>query len=222
MSSQPSPSAPNSFLAPLLQANAAWAARQEQAHPGLFARNGAGQSPQILWIGCSDSRAGDQCLDLPPGEVFVHRNIANLLPNNDVASLSVVQFAVDVLKVKHIVVCGHYDCGGAHACFGNKQLGGLLDTWLRNLRDIKVRHGNELDQIPDQVAKVNRLVELNVATQVHNLTRLPVVADAIARNQLDVTGVVYDVASGKLAQVDVPEDSAGHDYRLVSSATALE
>ncbi|KAK9369430.1 carbonic anhydrase [Lipomyces kononenkoae] len=211
----------NNFFSELLQRNAAWADRIRTANPDLFPRNAKGQSPQVLWIGCSDSRAGDGCLDLLPGEVFVHRNIANLLPYNDLSSLSVVQFAVDVLKVKHIVICGHYDCGGVIACLGSKRLG-LLDNWLRNLRDVRAKHKAELDTISDFHAKVNRFVELNVIHQVHNLKKLVPVVDALNEGRIQVHGVVYDVATGRLNPLDVPEDPSAQDYLVFDSQQSLE
>ncbi|KAK9235839.1 carbonic anhydrase [Lipomyces kononenkoae] len=211
----------NTFFSQLLQRNAAWADRVGTANPDLFPRNAKGQSPQILWIGCSDSRAGDGCLDLLPGEVFVHRNIANLLPYNDLSSLSVVQFAVDVLKVKHIVICGHYDCGGVIASLGSKRLG-LLDNWLRNLRDVRAKHKAELDQITDFHDKVNRFVELNVIHQVHNLKKMVPVLDALNEGRIQVHGVVYDVATGRLKSLDVPDDPNAQDYIVFDSHHTLE
>ncbi|KAK9320051.1 carbonic anhydrase [Lipomyces orientalis] len=214
-------SASTDFIGELLKRNAAWADRTDKANPDLFARNASGQSPQILWIGCSDSRAGEGCLDLLPGDVFVHRNIANLLPYNDLSSLSVVQFAVDVLKVKHIVICGHYECGGAIACLGSKRLG-LLDNWLRNLRDVRAKHRAELDMIPDFHERLNRFIELNVIYQVHNVKKLVPVMDAIAEGRLQVHGLVYDVASGRLKPIDVPDDPNVEHYHLAENDGDLE
>ncbi|KAJ8097563.1 carbonic anhydrase [Lipomyces tetrasporus] len=209
------------FIGELLQRNHAWADRTDKTNPDLFARNAKGQSPQILWIGCSDSRAGEGCLDLLPGDVFVHRNIANLLPYNDLSSLSVVQFAVDVLKVKHIVICGHYECGGAIASLGSKRLG-LLDNWLRNLRDVRAKHKDELEMIPDFHERLNRFIELNVIHQVHNVKKLVPVIDAIAEGRLQVHGLVYDVANGRLKPIDVPDDPHVEHYHLAEDDGDLE
>ncbi|KAK9484163.1 carbonic anhydrase [Lipomyces starkeyi] len=214
-------SSSSDFVGELLQRNSAWAERIGTANPDLFPRNANGQSPQILWIGCSDSRAGDGCLDLLPGDVFVHRNIANLLPYNDLSSLSVVQFAVEVLKVKHIVVCGHYSCGGVIACLSSKRLG-LLDNWLRNLRDVRAKNKAELDKISDFHEKVNRFVELNVIHQVHNVKKLSPVVDATREGRLQIHGLVYDVASGRLKPLDIPEDPNADDYLVFEQDQSLE
>lgn len=200
-------------ISQLLARNNAWAARMNVARPSLFPTNGQGQSPQILWIGCSDSRVSEGCLDLLPGEVFVHRNIANVMPNGDLNSLSVIQYAVEVLKVRHIVVCGHYDCGGVWASLTTKKLG-LIDNWLKAIRDVKARNKLELDLIADPKEKANRLVELNVVAQVYNIRRNDLVTDAMAAGDLEVHGLVYDVKSGLLKELDVPEDEDHKEYYI--------
>ncbi|ODQ68635.1 carbonic anhydrase [Nadsonia fulvescens var. elongata DSM 6958] len=205
----------NDTLMNLLSRNQTWASRLSALRPSLFPTNAQGQSPQILWIGCSDSRAGEACLDLLPGEVFVHRNIANIMPYGDLSSLSVIQFAVDVLKVKHIIICGHYDCGGVWASLTSKKLG-ILDHWLKHIRDTKARHKCELDKLPDSRDKANRLVELNVCSQVHNLKRNDVVMDAMKSRGLEVHGLVYDVGSGLLKELEVPDDENEDQYSLSS------
>lgn len=205
--------APGEGITQLLARNVAWANRMHVARPSLFPTNGQGQSPQILWIGCSDSRVNEGCLDLLPGEVFVHRNIANVMPNGDLNSLSVIQYAVEVLKVRHIIVCGHYDCGGVWASLTTKKLG-LIDNWLKAIRDVKARNKLELDQINDPREKANRLVELNVVAQVHNIRRNDLVMDAVASGDLEVHGVVYDVKSGLLKEVEVPVDEDSSEYYI--------
>ncbi|KAK9459099.1 carbonic anhydrase [Lipomyces oligophaga] len=205
----------------LLASNQAWAQRTATLNPALFARNAKGQNPHVLWIGCSDSRVGESCLDLLPGSVFVHRNIANLMPYGDLSSLSVVQFAVDVLKVKHIVVCGHYDCGGAAAALGNKSLG-ILDHWLKHLRDVRAKHKDELGAIADPKARLNRLVELNVITQVHHVCRMAPVAAAMKQGRLVVSGLIYDVSSGRIKPMEIPADTSEEDYDLYDAESEFE
>lgn len=196
---------PGEAFSTLLQRNKEWAERVQTVRPSLFPTNAQGQSPQILWVGCSDSRVSEGSLDLLPGEVFVHRNIANCVHNGDLNSLSVIQYAVEVLKVRHIVVCGHYDCGGIWASLTTKKLG-LIDNWLRGIRDVKVRHRAELDAIADPRQKANRLAELNVIAQVHNVRRNDLVMEAVANGELEVHGVIYDVGSGLISELDIPED----------------
>ncbi|CAN6674958.1 carbonic anhydrase [Trichomonascus vanleenenianus] len=205
----------------LLKRNAEWAKRMSQNQPALFPTNAQGQSPQILWIGCCDSRAGDACLDLLPGEVFVHRNIANVVSHGDLSSLSVIQFAVDVLKVTKIVVCGHYDCGGIWTSLTTKKLGGEMDTWLRQLKEVKVRHRDVLSKIENVKEKCDKLVELNVVDQVHNLKRNDRVMRAIRTRNLEVCGLVYDVASGLLKQLEVPEDSHEEEFAIADQDGSL-
>ena len=151
----------------LLDANKAWAKRVEEQHPNLFEEIKKGHAPKILWIGCSDARVpANEIIGEPPGSVFVHRNIANQVGSNDVNCLSVIQYAVDVLKVKHIIVCGHYDCGGIRASTESKDHGSPLENWLRNIRDVYRLHRDELDKLSDPVKRQKRLVELNVIEQV--------------------------------------------------------
>lgn len=198
----------------ILKRNNEWAKRMSNNHPTLFPTNAQGQSPDILWIGCSDSRAGEACLDVLPGEAFVHRNIANVVSYGDLSSSSVVQFAVNVLKVNHIIVCGHYDCGGIWTSLTTKKLGGPMDNWLRHLKDIKARNSKHLNQIDDMKEKCDKLVELNVVAQVHNLQRNDDVQKAIETSGLQVHGMVYDVASGLLKHLEVPEDLDKDEYYI--------
>lgn len=204
---------PGQGVSHLLARNAAWASRMNTARPSLFPTNAQGQSPQILWVGCSDSRSSEGCLDLLPGEVFVHRNIANVMPNGDLNSLSVIQYAVEVLRVRHIIVCGHYDCGGVWASLTTKKLG-LIDNWLKAIRDVKVKNKLELDQIKDPREKAHRLSELNVIAQVYNIRRNDLVMDAVASGDLEVHGLIYDVKSGLLKELEVPEDEDRGDYYI--------
>lgn len=208
---------PGESFSTLLKRNQEWAQRTQSVRPALFPTNAQGQSPQILWIGCADSRVPPETLlDLLPGEVFVHRNIANSIPNGDLNALSVIQYAVEVLKVKHIIVCGHYDCGGIWASLTTKKLG-LIDNWLRGIRDVKARNKRELDPITDPRQKANRLAELNVIAQVHNVKRNDVVMEAVACGDLEVHGCVYDVGSGLLSELDIPEDEDHDEYFITSS-----
>ncbi|KAK9457233.1 carbonic anhydrase [Dipodascopsis uninucleata] len=197
----------------LLERNKEWSTRMSSVDPELFVRNGKGQSPEYLWIGCSDSRISEAVIDMLPGSVFVHRNVANQIPAGDLSSISVVHFAVEVLKVKHIIICGHYDCGGIIATLGNKSLG-ILDHWLKHLRDIRVKHHEEIDALQDQKARIGKLVELNIIAQVHNVCRMAPVASGLAAGTLTVSGMVYDCSSGLLHPVEIPKDDNKLHYIL--------
>ena len=184
--------------------NRAWAARMISADPGFFRRLEGQQAPQYLWIGCSDSRVpANEIVGLDPGELFVHRNVANLAPPQDANYLSVLQFAVDVLKVKHIMVVGHYGCGGVRAAVDGKRRG-LVDHWLHPIREVYNEHRHVLDAMPDEAARLDRLCELNVARQVKNVAADVFVQDAWARGQdLSVHGWVYSLANGLVTDLDV-------------------
>lgn len=163
-------------LKPLLDANKNWASRMRQQNPRFFEEIRRGHAPKILWIGCSDARVpANEIIGEPPGSVFVHRNIANQVVNTDVNCLSVLQYAVDVLKVKHIIVCGHYDCGGVRASMENADHRSPLVNWLRNIRDIQRIHKSELDKIDDRLERQRRLVELNTIEQCLNVYKTEVV-----------------------------------------------
>ncbi|KAL7271673.1 hypothetical protein RUND412_005549 [Rhizina undulata] len=193
-------------ISTLLTRNKHWAQRLSALRPALFPALGSGQSPQVLWIGCSDSRVPEtSILDLLPGEVFVHRNIANVLPYNDLSSLSVIQYAVEMLQVKHIIVCGHYGCGGVNAALKNTKLG-LIDNWLKNIRDVRAAHKDELNAITNPEKRAARLVELNVIAQVHSVKRNDNVLEAIRNRGLEVHGLVYDVGSGMCELLEIPKD----------------
>ena len=184
--------------------NRAWAARKVAADPGFFQRLEGQQAPEYLWIGCSDSRVpANEIVDLDPGELFVHRNVANLAPPQDANYLSVLQFAVDVLKVKHIMVVGHYGCGGVRAAVDGLRRG-LVDHWLHPIREIQHEHRAELDLIPDERARLDRLCELNVVRQVRNVASDVFVQDAWARGQeISVHGWVYSLHDGLVNDLGV-------------------
>ena len=184
--------------------NRNWAARKVAADAGFFRRLEAQQAPEYLWIGCADSRVpANEIVGLDPGELFVHRNVANLAPPQDANYLSVLQFAVDVIKVKHIMVVGHYGCGGVSAAIDGKRRG-LVDHWLHPIREVYQQHRATLDAIPDMRGRLNRLCELNVMRQVANVASDVFVQDAWARGQtLSVHGWVYSIADGLIKDLDV-------------------
>jgi carbonic anhydrase len=195
----------------LLDNNKAWAKREKGKDPEFFTELAKGQKPEYLWIGCSDSRVpANQVTGTKPGELFEHRNIANMVVHSDMNLLSVLSYAVDVLKVKHIIVCGHYGCGGVLAAMGNKQFG-LIDNWLRHLKDVYRYHHAELDAITDEEERAKRFVEVNVLEQVHDLGKTSIVQNAWRNKQpLHIHGWVYDMNDGLLKDLDVtftsPED----------------
>jgi len=184
--------------------NRAWAQRKVDADPGFFKRLEGQQAPEYLWIGCSDSRVpANEIVDLDPGELFVHRNVANLAPPQDANYLSVLQFAVDVIKVKHIMVVGHYGCGGVAAAVDGQRRG-LVDHWLHPIREVHREHRCELDALPDERARLDRLCELNVMRQVFNVGSDVFVQDAWARGQeISVHGWVYSISTGIVTDLDV-------------------
>ena len=184
--------------------NRAWAERKTAVDPSFFKRLASQQAPEYLWIGCSDSRVpANEIVDLDPGEMFVHRNVANLAPPQDANYLSVLQFAVDVIKVKHIIVVGHYGCGGIAAAVDGRTRG-LVDHWLHPIREIAQEHRAELDAIADGRARLDRLCELNVMRQVKNVASDVFVQEAWSRGQdLWVHGWVYSIANGLIRDLDV-------------------
>lgn len=197
-----------SLLQSLLEKNRLWAERVEREEPGFFNRLASQQAPDYLWIGCSDSRVpANQITGLAPGEVFVHRNVANVVAHGDLNCLSTVQFAVDVLKVEHIIVCGHYGCGGVHATIEGLRLG-LVDNWLHHVRDVMQRHERLLQDVPAN-ERADRLCELNVIEQVVNVCQSTIVQDAWLRGQkLEVHGWVYGVRDGRIRELGIGVDSA--------------
>jgi len=178
--------------------NLAWATAIKEKDPGYFPALAAQQSPEYLWIGCSDSRVpANQIIDLQPGQVFVHRNIANVVVHTDLNCLSVIHFAVEVLKVKHIIVCGHYGCGGVIAAMEDKEHG-LIDNWLRHIRDVSRFNSSKLEGLNEQ-EKLNALCELNVKEQVTNVCNTPIVQRAWNDGQdLSIHGWIYDINNGLL------------------------
>ena len=188
----------------LLDNNKAWAVLQSYSNPDYFKQMANGQSPDYLWIGCSDSRVpANQITGTKPGDMFVHRNIANMVVHSDMNLLSVLSYGVEVLKVKHIIVCGHYNCGGVLAAMGNKQFG-LIDNWLRHIKDVYRYHYAELDAIADEEARGRRFVELNVIEQVHDLGKTSIVQNAWNQKQpLHIHGWVYNPEDGLIKDLDV-------------------
>lgn len=197
-------------LKELLENNRRWAEEIESHQPDFFSRLSGQQSPKYLWIGCSDSRVpANQIIGLMPGEVFVHRNVANLVHHSDLNVLSVMQFAVDVLKVEHIIVCGHYGCGGVHAALEDKHVG-LVDNWIRSIRELYQILSKEIDSLPEE-KRGDRLCELNVQAQVYHVSQTTIVKDAWARGQkLSVHGIVYGLNDGRIRDLGVTLDSAEH------------
>jgi len=188
--------------------NRQWADQIEREQPGFFKQLSEQQSPEYLWIGCSDSRVpANEIVGLLPGELFVHRNVANLVLHSDMNCLSVLQYAIDALQVKHIMVVGHYGCGGIKAAM-NKQRVGFVDNWLRNVKDVYAIHRHELDEIADEDERLNRLCELNVVEQVRNLCHTSFVQDAWERGQkLSVHGWVYSLRNGRVKDLKVSHSS---------------
>jgi len=185
-------------LESLLKRNSDWAQAVTEADPDFFSNLSKQQHPEYLWIGCSDSRVpANQIIDLPPGEVFVHRNLANLVVHTDLNCLSVIQYAVEVLRVKHIIVCGHYGCGGIKAAMDEQQHG-LIDNWLRHIRDVGRFHADKLEKL-EHDDKLDALCELNVVEQVTNVCNSTIVQNAWrAGEELSVHGWIYNIKNGLL------------------------
>jgi carbonic anhydrase len=191
-------------LGELFRNNRAWAERIRRSDAGFFEKLARQQTPRYLWIGCSDSRVpANEIVGLLPGELFVHRNIGNVVVHTDLNCLSVMQFAVDVLKIGHIIVCGHYGCSGVRAAV-MKERHGLVDNWLRHIQDVRQGHAATLDAIDDDERRIDRLCELNVGEQVSNVCRTSIVEDAWARGQsLTVHGWIYGIHDGLLRDLKV-------------------
>jgi carbonic anhydrase len=188
----------------LLENNKAWAVLKKYNNPEFFNELSKGQTPEYLWIGCSDSRVpANEVTGTDPGEIFVHRNIANMVVHTDMNMLSVLSYAVEVLHVKHIIVCGHYGCGGVQAAMGNKQFG-LIDNWLRHLKDVYRYHHKELDAITDKEQRFNRFVELNVFEQVLDLGKTSIVQNAWKKKMpLHIHGWVFNLKNGLINDLNV-------------------
>ncbi|WP_256003885.1 MULTISPECIES: carbonic anhydrase [Pedobacter] len=193
----------------LLEGNREWVAETLKEDPEFFNRLSAGQAPPVLWIGCSDSRVpANQITNTMPGDIFVHRNIANVVTHTDMNLLSVLDYSVNVLKVKHIIVCGHYGCGGVNAALGDKQVG-LIDNWLRNIKDVYRIHQSELAGIVDPAKKSDRMVELNAIESAANVMSTSIVQNAWASGQeLSVHAWVYSLSTGLITDLKVSTSSA--------------
>lgn len=190
-------------IATIFENNKKWISDKLKLDPEYFKELGKGQNPQILYIGCSDSRvSAEDLMGVQPGEVFVHRNIANMVPNTDLNVMSVINYAVSHLEVKHVVVCGHYSCGGVKAALQSKDLG-LLNPWLRNIRDVYRLHKDELDAITCEDKKYDRLVELNVQEQCVNILKTSDVQQAYRKRNITVHGWVWDIHTGELIDLKI-------------------
>lgn len=198
------------YLPHLFENNRAWMERMTAGDPDFFRRLAAIQSPKYLWIGCSDSRVpANEITGLQPGEVFVHRNVANAVVHTDLNCLSVMQFAVDVLQVDHVIVCGHYGCGGVRAALTGERLG-LIDNWLRHIKDVRDKHSGLLAPGKDLAARWERLCELNVIEQVRHVTQTTIVRDAWSRGRnLMIHGWIYRLSDGRLRDLGVSVERGG-------------
>ncbi len=205
--------------------NRSWAEAIDRRDPGFFRALSTQQSPKYLWIGCSDSRVpANEIVGLRPGELFVHRNVANVVVHTDLNCLSVLQYAVEVLAVEHVIVCGHYGCGGVKAACSTRSLG-LIDNWLRHVQDVRDRHAALIAAAPDEEARITRLCELNVIEQVRHVCRTTIVQDAWRRGQaLAVHGWIYALRDGLLRDLGcsaaaASEVEAGHEAALAASGS---
>ena len=214
------PHTTDTSLAHLFENNRAWAQNTRASEPTFFSDLAKQQNPEYMWIGCADSRVpANELIGLLPGEVFVHRNVANILAHSDLNCLSAMQYAIDVLKVKHIIICGHYGCGGVIAVFENRRVG-LVDNWLRHIHDIKHKYTAILDTQTNDSESINRLCELNVIEQVVNACRSTIVQDAWARGQgLSVHAWCYSIHDGLVRQLDM--DVSGPEELQPAYAKAI-
>jgi carbonic anhydrase len=208
-----------SFYKQLIENNRKWVKSKLAEDENYFLDLAEGQQPPVLWIGCADSRVpANELIGAKPGEVFVHRNIANMVVHSDMNMLSVLDYAVNVLKVRHVIVCGHYGCGGVQAAMGNQNIG-LIDNWIRHIKDVYRFHHKELNSIEDESKRFDRFVELNVVEQVYDLAKTSIVQKAWKNNQvLHVHGWVYNIREGNVIDLDVNfsnEDSLDDVYKLI-------
>ncbi|WP_158729448.1 MULTISPECIES: carbonate dehydratase [unclassified Flavobacterium] len=206
------------FYKKILDNNKKWVETSLASDPNFFADLAKGQTPPLLWIGCSDSRVpANEIVGAKPGEVFVHRNIANMVVHTDMNMLSVLDYAVNVLKVKHVIVCGHYGCGGVKAAMGNQSIG-IIDNWIRHIKNVYRLHNTYLDSIEDETERFNTFVELNVKEQVFDLAKTSIVQGAWRNNQdLTLHGWVYGLNSGFVTDLNVnisSEDDLDEVYQL--------
>jgi len=204
----------------LFSNNRLWAAEVERAHPGFFSDLAQQQNPRYLWIGCSDSRVpANEIVGLKPGELFVHRNVGNVVVHTDLNCLSVLQYAVDVLDVEHVIVCGHYGCGGVQCAMSSVSYG-LIDNWLRHIKDVYTRHESALSAITDDETRLRRFCELNIIEQVRNVCHTSIVQDAWRRGaRLVVHGWIYDIHDGLLRDLKIcvtKSDELDPVYRLAA------
>ena len=209
------------FLRHLFEKNSAWAAEISRQHPGFFQELSGQQAPEHLWIGCADSRVpANEIVGLLPGELFVHRNVANVVVHSDLNCLAVMQYAIDVLKVKHVIVCGHYGCGGVLAALRDIRVG-LADNWISHVADVRNKHQAQLDALPTENEKHRRLCELNVIEQVVNVTNTTVVRDTWARGQeLYIHGWLYDLEDGLLRDVSMSVSNPAEVLETADAARA--
>lgn len=208
------------MLNDLLSGNRAWAARRHEEDPGFFARMGVQQAPEYFWIGCSDSRVpANVVTGLDPGEVFVHRNVANLVNNTDLNAMACIEYAVRTLRVRHIIVCGHYRCGGVLAAMQPRDLG-ILNPWLRSIRDVYRLHAAELDAIATQEDRYRRLVELNVIEQTRNVIKTAAVQQSfLAHGYPRVHGWVCELATGLVRDLAIDFDQVLRDIKQIYDLT---
>jgi carbonic anhydrase len=207
-----------SYYNQLLENNKEWVAQNLERDPQFFERLSNGQQPPLLWIGCADSRVpANEIIGAMPGEVFVHRNIANMVLHTDMSMLSVLDYAVNVLKVKHIIVCGHYGCGGVKAAMGNQHIG-LIDNWIRHIKDVYRFHQDELNAIKDEKQRFDRFIEVNVMEQVLDLAKTSIVQAAWeSKQELQIHGWVYDIKDGLINDLKVTienDDQLAEVYQL--------
>jgi carbonic anhydrase len=209
------------LLPHLFEKNKSWAERISRQEPDFFLKLSRQQSPQYLWIGCADSRVpANQIVDLSPGELFVHRNLANLVVHTDLNCLSVMQFAVDLLKVRHIIVCGHYGCSGVLAALRRDRLG-LSDNWLRHIQDVREKHEESLARLGDDAQAASRLCELNVIEQVTNVCQTTIVLEAWERGQeLTIHGWIYGLRDGLLRDLNVTITNSAEAPAIYENALA--
>lgn len=220
-SSYPFTLSKNSTLRDYLIANKVNMDKLKHEHPEIMPLSGKGQNPHTLWIGCSDSRINEcTALGCLPGEVFTLRNIANVINSSDLSSMSALQFAIEVLKVKKIMVCGHTDCGGVWASLSNKKAGGVLDHWLSSVRQVRAQNLDELKNIENISDKCKRLVELNVLNSVQTILKNPSFVEAHAKNEVEIYALVYDVESGYLRELPLDGETLTEVFHLQDHAEA--
>ena len=205
----------------LFENNRRWADEVTAAHPDFFRKLASQQAPEYLWIGCSDSRVpANEIVGLLPGEMFVHRNVANLVVHTDLNCLSVLQYALDALQVKHVIVCGHYGCGGVKTALKQNELG-LLNNWLYGVGELSRRHQERLDALPDRTHRIDALCEFNVIEQVRNVCRSPILLQAWRRGQeVSVHAWIYDLTNGRLKDLDATVDGERYAEPTLDAAIA--